>query len=393
MPRKIFLFLVSTLLLPALTYAQEATPQITVSGQTTIPVAIAPFTGPQGPQATKLLQTCLNLSSLFRIVPQNEATFLISGRTTEQGVTGSVRDLSKGANVLEQSFDGGWRTGTQRLGNAILEKLTGVPGFFTNKVAFVSALSTGPKPVKEIFIMDIDGGNVRQLTNDGVLALGPKFSKDGQRIAFVSYKSGYPDVWVIDLAEGNKRRVSFFPGTNFSPAFSPDGSTIALVLSKDGNTELYTIGSQGGSPNRLTRTRGTESTPTWSPDGQQIAFVSDDRGTPQLFLIPAGGGTPNPIRTNSTYATEPDWSPDGKAIAFSTRAAGQSQIASVSPRSGEVRLLTETGGAETPSWTSNSRHLVHARGGKLHVLDTVTRRSVPIENGVSANSEPTVSRQ
>ncbi|GAB4248607.1 MAG: hypothetical protein OHK005_15200 [Candidatus Methylacidiphilales bacterium] len=370
----------------------QPTPEITVTGQTTIPVAVTPLTGTQGKVATRVLERCLTLSGLFRIAPQAEASYIISGQATDSGVGGSVQDTSNRSTVLQGSYDGGWRPGTQKFADAILSKLANVPGFFTNKVAFVSQVSGGSKPVKEIFVMDMDGGNVRQLTNDGVLSLGPKFSSDGQRIAYTSYKSGYPDVWIIDLAAGNKRRVAFFPGSNLGPAFSPDGSTLSVVLSKDGNTELYTISAEGGSPNRLTRTRGTESRPTWSPDGQQIAFVSDDRGSPQIYLTPAGGGAPRLLQTGSTYSTEPDWSPDGKLIAYSTRAAGQTQIAVLDLATGQHRLVTEAGGSESPSWTSNSRHLVFTKGGQLHLLDTVTKRAAPIDNGVANCSEPTVAR-
>lgn len=370
----------------------QATPEIVVTGQTAIPVAITPFTGGQSTLATNLLQRCLTLSGLFRIVPANEAAFIISGQTTDNGVSGTVQDTSNRSTVLQGTYDGGWRPGSQKFADAILLKLANVAGFFTNKVAFVGQLQTGQKPIKEIFIMDMDGGNVRQLTNDGVLSLGPKFSRDGTRIAFTSYKSGYPDVWVIDLTAGTKRRVAFFPGSNLGPAFSPDGSQLALVLSKDGNTELYTISADGGSPNRLTRTRGTESRPTWSPDGTQIAFVSDDRGSPQLYVIPAAGGAPRLLPTGSTYSTEPDWSPDGRFIAYSTRAAGQTQIAVLDVSTGQHRLVTDSGTAESPSWTSNSRHLVFSRGGTLHLLDTVTKRAQPIDNGVAKCSEPSVAR-
>ncbi|MFQ3670335.1 MAG: biopolymer transporter Tol, partial [Verrucomicrobiia bacterium] len=94
----------------------------------------------------------------------------------------------------------------------------------------------------------------------------------------------------------------------------------------------------------------------------------------------------------STYSTEPDWSPDGKLIAYSTRAAGQTQIAVLDLASGQHRLVTDSGGSESPSWTSNSRHLVFTRGGQLHLLDTVTRRAMAIENGVANCSEPSVAR-
>jgi len=369
-------------------YGQQATNQIVVEGSTRVPVAVGNFSGARGEDSKKLFQTDLNLSGMFNLNAGAETAYSIQATVTESSVTGTVTDSKTNAAVLTQTFDGGWRLATQKFADAAFKKMTGVDGFFTSKVAFVSAQSGN----KEIYLMDIDGGNIRQLTNDRVISLGPKFSKDGGLIAYTSYLKGYADVWIIDLAGGNKRRVSFYPGINSGAAFSPDGSLLALTLSKDGNTELYTISSNGGSPNRLTTTRGTEATPSWSPDGQKIVYVSDDRGSAQIFIKPVSGGPGTLLRTNSTYTTEPVWSPDGKSIAYSIRSSGQSQIGLTVIASGEQKILTKTGANETPAWTGNSRHLVYANNGRLYVLDSVTGQTIQIDNGLGQCSEPTVAK-
>jgi TolB protein len=345
--------------------------------------------GAGGADARRLLETDLVLTSLFSVAASpDDADLAVSGTASDTGVTASVTTRSTKAELLSGTFSGTWRDGVHKLADAMLEKGAGVKGFLTNKAAFVSK-QTGKK---EIYVMDIDGGNVHALTNDKVESLGPKLSTDGTKLAYVSYKSGYPDVWVMDLVNRSRKKVAFYAGSNLSPSFSPDGSQIALVISKDANPEIYTIASGGGSPQRLTNSRSTEATPVWSPDGSKIAFVSDERGSTQIFTMPSTGGAPAVLKTNSTYTSEPAFSPDGTKIAYSIRVAGQSQIGVSDLASGAQDLLTKTGGCETPAWTSNSRHIVYAKNGALNVLDSKTKQSVEIKNNLTQCSEPSVSR-
>ncbi|HTF43758.1 MAG TPA: hypothetical protein VK641_07670, partial [Terriglobales bacterium] len=89
--------------------------------------------------------------------------------------------------------------------------------------------------------------------------------------------------------------------------------------------------------------------------------------------------------------TKPDWSPDGKSIAFTTRIGGEFQIGVFDVASRTGHLITTSGGQD-PAWTRDSRHLVYANNGHLHLLDTVSRQSLPIEVSTNGCGEPTVSR-
>ncbi|MDX6765348.1 MAG: biopolymer transporter Tol [Candidatus Methylacidiphilales bacterium] len=351
-------------------------------------IALGGFSGPNADQVRSILANDLTLSSAFAITPASEAAFTASAITSASGISGTVTGAD-GRTALSGNYNGDVRAATHAFADAIVEKLTTQKGIASSKLVFISAESGH----KEVYLMDIDGANVRPLTKDASTSIGPKLSPDGNRIAYTSYKGGYPDVWLIDLTA--KKRFNLtkdFPGTNQSPSFSPDGSTLALILSKDGNTDLYTMPADGGTANRLTRTRGTESTPTWSPDGSTLAFISDDRGSPQVYLIPSAGGQLQRINTSSTYTTETDWSPDGKKLAFSVRVAGGNQIAMTVLPGGEPKVLTTSGNNESPSWTRNSRHLVYARAGALYLLDSITRESVQLKNGIGKASEPNCSR-
>ncbi|MDR0533477.1 MAG: biopolymer transporter Tol [Verrucomicrobiales bacterium] len=346
--------------------------------------------GADASKATAIIQNDFKMHGAFNVTPADSAQFIAKGTLTANGLTGTLSTAS--GQVFTKNFSGDWRSATHQFTDAIVEAVTGLPGIATSKVVFVVQKTTKPKEIKDLYLMDIDGGVVRSLTNDNSLNLGPKFNKQGNKIVSTSWKSGYADTWIIDLAANNRSRVAFYPGINSGGSFSPDGSRIALTLSKDGNPELYTIGANGGDPQRLTRTIGSEATPVYSPDGSQIAYVSDDRGAPQIYLMPAGGGAAQRFNTFSSYTTEPDWSSDGKLLAYTVRTAGTFQIAVSDIATGQQSVLTASGNNETPSWCRDSRHLVFSRGGKLYLIDSKTKKSVQIDNGLSNCSEPNASK-
>jgi TolB protein len=370
--------------------ANPALSQIVVEGPGGQYNINAVISGPDGAKATAVIQNDFKMHGAFNPAGPDTAQFTAKGTLTANGLSGTLSTAT--GQVFSKTFSGDWRNATHQFTDAIVEAVTGLPGIATSKVAFVIQKNGKPKEIKDLYLMDLDGGITRSLTNDNSLNLGPKFNSQGDKIVFTSWKSGYPDTWVIDLAANNRTRIAFYPGLNSGGTFSPDGTRIALTLSKDGNTELYTIAANGGSPQRITRTLGTEASPAYSPDGSQIAYVSDDRGTPQIYLIPANGGAPTRFNTFSSYTTEPAWSPDSKLLAYTVRTAGSFQIAVSDIANGQQNILTSAGNNETPSWCRDSRHIIYSRGGKLYLADSKTKKSVQIDNGLSNCSEPNASR-
>jgi TolB protein len=348
-------------------------------------VAVKPLSGAEGALATNVLASDLNRTLLIEAaVGQKQEKFTASGSFSGGVLTGRLSGQG-GQTVLSKTYSGDWRRATHEFADDITLAVTGVKGFATAKVAFISNQSGK----KELYVMDIDGGNLRQITRDNSISNAPSWNWQGTEIAYTSYKSGYPDVYKIQLASGARTRVAAFPGINSGAHFSPDGGKLALTLSKDGNPDIYVMPSAGGTPTRLTHTRGTETSPCWSPVGDRIVFSSDDRGAPQLCVVPAAGGEPSRLPTMSGFCTEPDWSPDGKKITYTLRAGGQFQIGVFDFDTRTAQQVT-TGGGQNSSWTPNSRHVVYAHAGALYVLDTVTRLAKKLECGVKGCSEPSV---
>ncbi len=349
-------------------------------------VGIAPLGGAQGHEATEIVSADLKRTGMISPVGADSGEYLASGEASDSGLTGKLVNKKTGAEEFSQTFTGTSRAAAHAFADAITKAVTGLPGFASSKMAFIS----GASGAKELYLGDIDGYNVHQITHDGVISASPSLSRDGTKLAYTSYKSGYPDIYLINLSSGSRTRIAYFPGINSGPSFSPDGSQIAMTLSKDGNPEIYTMPASGGGTTRITRTRGAETSPSWSPTGDRLVYSSDDRGNPQLFISSSSGVSEiDHLVTGNSYCTKPDWSPDGKLIAFTTRLSGQFQIGVYNVASRTGQLITTSGG-EDPAWTCDSRHLVYSNNGHLYLLDTISKQSLPIELSVGGCGEPTV---
>jgi TolB protein len=377
------LALTLTSLAPSPCFAQEA-PTITITKSDKIAIGINAFSGPEGAALAQIVQRDLQVSGAFTVGGPNSGNFQVSATSSGSNLKGSLSERS-GKSLLERSYSGSARAQAHAFANDIVETLTGNKGIAGTRIAFV-ATQTGQK---EIYMVDVDGSNLTQLTKDHSISVAPALAPDGRKLAYTGYQSGYADVYEIDLASGSRRRIMKYPGTNSGAAYSPDGNRFAVTLSKDGNPELYVTSSSGDSPRRLTSTPGVESSPTWSPDGREIIYSSDTAGSPSLYKISASGGSPQQIRTGQSYNTEPNWSPDGKRVVFNSRESGSFTIAILDLTSGQVRLLGE---GQDPVWGADSRHIVYAQGGSLVLLDIQTLQKSTVASGLGRISEPTWTR-
>lgn len=266
-----------------------------------------------------------------------------------------------------------------RFGDLVMEKLTNVPGCFLTKIAFV-----GDSPSKEVFSMDFDGHDLKQLTRTATINLSPDWSPDGRSLMFMSYLNRHPDLWVLDLPSSRMHSLSSRPGINASPRYSPDGNFIALSMSFEAIPKIYLLTPQGQIRKRLTSGRGNDISPTWSPDGSTIAYVSDQAGSPQLYTAPVSGGQPRRITFQNNYNTDPDWSPRGDLLAFSSRIDGRFQICTIRTDGSDLRVLTDKGSNQDPAWSPDGRMIAFSsnrEGGKrIYIMDARGQIQVPVSS-------------
>ncbi len=385
------LLIIAMMLLAAVVNAQV---RVVVGGGKRL-VAVNGFSATVG----QIVANDVRLSGYLGLAKADVAEFVVQGNVKSDGsVECSVTHVVTKKNFMSKAYPG--HADTRRLAhtisNDIVAAITGQRGTALTKIAFI--LKKGKN--KELVVMDYDGANARQFSNDRLCAR-PRWSPDGTRIVYTSYWQMYPDILEVNLHSGARKVIARFPGLNSGAEYSPDGQRIALTLSKDGNPELYTIGVDGSGLRRLTNTRGAESSPTWSPDGRQIAFVSDERGSPQVYVMSRDGGEPERLTVSPSYNTEPSWShpPAGSEmkpmIAVTSRVGGKFQIGNVDVAAGEreARPVVADGcDNEDPSWSPNGRMLVFAKTrnwrSRLYLLDVVTGEQLELPAFGDGASEP-----
>jgi TolB protein len=271
----------------------------------------------------------------------------------------------------------------------------GQPGIAQTKIVYVHA----ENGAKEIWEMDYDGANQRQLTHLRTISLTPRWSPDAARIAFtcfVPYR-GVTSAQICMYSMLLNRVIAFprYPGTNSAPAWSPDGSQIAFMSSQKGDPELYVSNSDGTHLHRLTYAAGVNTSPTWNPKtGKQMVFVSDRDGAPALYLSNADGTDAQKISLPGFgYVVDPSWSPNGQLLAFSWRRPdGNYDIYVMDIVTHQLLELTrDERQNERPSWAPDGRHIVFesTRTGTRQIWTMLADGSQPRQlTFQAANSSP-----
>jgi TolB protein len=291
------------------------------------------------------------------------AQFLLSGTVVRAGgqlvVEARLVDLVSGEFAFAKRYRAGIGASpvvAHTLANDIVQVFTGRPGPFLSRIGFVSDRTGGP----ELWVMDWDGDNPKQLTRHGAIALAPVWSPDSKNLVFTSFLRGAPALFVLTPHEGYLRLLWDKGGVNSSATFSPDGSMIAFASSRDGNTDIYVLPIEGGTPRRLTTARGIDTQPAWAPNGRQIAFTSTRSGTPQIYLMDADGSNVRRLSFDGGFHDEATWTHDGTRIACTTKVGGRFQIATIDTVTSRRTVITAPGNNESPCFSPDGSMIAFA---------------------------------
>ena len=352
-------------------------------------VVMEEFIGSTGESAGQVIRNDVNASGVLKTregAAPAAGSWVLRGGSSAGRIDGALLD-AKGTVIFNNHYDEpDMRDNAHAFSDDVVTAITGGRGMAATKIAFVSRRSGAP----EIYLSDSDGERTRQVTTGGGLKGSPALAPGGILLAYTSWQSGFADVQLKDLRFGTERTVLSAPGTNSGAAFSHDGTRLALSMSFEGDTEIYISTLTGSRARRVTESRSVEWSPAWSPDGGRLVFCSDAGGSPQLFVVPKSGGGPERLDTGYRHNTSPEWSPDGTLIAFTGRQSSGAAVVLYDLASGKSRVILSR--AEDPTWAPDGRHLAAVQDGNLVVVDTVTGNSRMIVSGYPRLSEPAWSR-
>jgi len=303
------------------------------------------------------------------------AQFLLSGTVVRAGgqivVETRLIDLVSGEFAFAKRYRAGISASevvAHTLANDLVQVFTGRQGPFLSRIAYISD-RTGES---EIWVMDWNGKNKKQLTKHNSLALAPSWSPDGKHLAFTSYLRGTPAIYLLTPQEGYLKLLWDKGGVNSSASISPNGRTVAFASSQDGNVDIYTIPIEGGEARRLTSARGIDTQPSWAPNGRQIAFTSARSGSPQIYMMDADGSNIRRLSFDGYFHDESTWAYDGTRIACTTRDEGNFQIATIDTVTNERMVIPAPGNNESPCFSPEGSMIAFEsnRSGKPQIYIT-----------------------
>ncbi|MGH8497087.1 MAG: Tol-Pal system beta propeller repeat protein TolB [Gammaproteobacteria bacterium] len=281
------------------------------------------------------------------------------------------------------------RASAHKVSDMIFEKLTGIPGAFSTRIAYVSVEGNGPDRTFKLIVADADGENPSTIAESPASILSPAWSPDGRQLAYVSFEGEASSIYVQTLRTGDRVRISAHAGVNGAPAFSPDGRMLAMTLSDaDGNLDIWVMDIASRELRRLTDSDAIDTEPSWTPDGDNLVFTSDRSGGPQIYRVSARGGRAERLTFEGNYNARPRVSPtDEDLLAVVHIDRGNYRIALVDVDRNTLQVLTEGRLDESPSFAPNGNTIIYAtKEGGESVLATVSvdgqvRQSIASEEG------------
>ena len=285
-------------------------------------------------------------------------------------------DVFRGRQITGYSLPAsasGLRYVAHRISDIIYEALTGQPGAFATRIAYVISETVSGKKTYQLQLADSDGYNPKTLLSSAQPLMSPAWSPDGRKLAYVSFENRRAAVFTQDISTGKREELAAFAGINGAPAWSPDGRSMAVTLSRDGNPEIYAMRLSDKTLKRLTFGASIDTEPVWSPDGQTIVFTSDRGGSPQLYRMSAQGGRAQRITFEGNYNASADFAPDGKTLAMVHGESGKYRIATQDLDTGLLRVLSDGNLDESPSFAPNGSMIIYAtEAGHRGVLAAVS---------------------
>lgn len=199
------------------------------------------------------------------------------------------------------------------------------------------ALASNRDGRAQVYLINMDGTDIKQLTNLGEGACQPAWSPAGDKLVFTSpcraNQEQYPgsSLWLIEVDPlGNAsdpRQLHTAPGGDYDPAWDPNGNRIAFTSLRTKRPQIFTMDIDGENIKNLNDDLAYNRLPEWSPTGAQIIFTSSLSGITELWIMPAQGGGAEKFSAGDTQRdTYAAWSPDGSMVLYQRVVGGLSRL-------------------------------------------------------------------
>ena len=342
--------------------------------------AVVSFTGSSASYASCLLSISENAG--------NQSSYALAGLAVRDSAVGQriKRILKEGYTMISM------KAVLASVSVLILVSVLGLPTFLISakaasgrgQIVFSRGMwqNENAESFFNIWVMDADGENEKQLTNSGKDTY-PSWSPDGRRIAFLSTRDGRNEIYVMDSDGANVKRLTDMPDVHGFPSWSPDGEMISFVR-KDGRGKIFTMDANGKKVEVLIDLPvWNYHRAQWSPDGKKIAFSNDPGNSNYSIWVADADGTNGEMVANvSEYDVKPAWSPDGKSIAFesNTTVNPQENLARIHVMDADgqnERVLAE---GHDPCWSSDGKSIAFSWNWQIHIMDSDGKNPKQITN-------------
>jgi len=247
------------------------------------------------------------------------------------------------------------------LSDLFYERITGVRGIFSTRVAFVTRKTLSAELYDyRLQVADADGQRARTVYKSGEPIISVAWSHDGEKLAFANKIGDRWKILIQDLKSGKVNSISDARGYTSSPAFSADGRYLAYVSSNKNSPEIYIYDFQTGKSERLTRNTYIDTEPSFSPDSKYLVFTSEKGGNPQIYRYDLATKQAERLTFEGSQNLRARYSSDGKYLVFVHLKDGRFHVASMDMASRDIRVLTATNLDESPSIAPNGTMLVYA---------------------------------
>jgi TolB protein len=208
------------------------------------------------------------------------------------------------------------------------------------------------RPLPDIVISFIYQGLLQNPTKGVGTNYVPVFSPDGTRIAFMSGRDGNPEIYAINVDGSNLRRLTNHPAGDGTPTWSPNSAQIAFVSDRTGTPQIYLMGADGSNVRRITMNESWADQPTWSTSVNEIAYAGRTGSGYDIKIYDVASGQARQITFGEGSNERPAFAPNGRHLAFASTRSGGTQIFTVGRDGKDLRQITRTGNNQMPAWSN-----------------------------------------